>query len=148
MAARRKRSFWFPLLGLGFAIAGADKILGVRGYERLFQRWGWPLGLMRLIGAGEFAGGVLVASRWHRRRGGALLTATSTAVLVKELSQQDTSLALPRLGLLLASVAALFASPARRRKARPVRQRKPGLGQIAQDGAGQVLRLALGQRAE
>ncbi len=123
MAARRKRSFWFPLLGLGFAIAGADKILGLRGYERLFQRWGWPEPIMRLVGAGEFAGGVLVATHRLRRRGGMLLTATSTAVLTKELNQQDTNLALPRLGLLLASMAALFASPGRGRRAGPPRQR-------------------------
>lgn len=148
MAARRKYSFWFSLLGLSFAVAGADKILGVRGYERLFQRWGWSEGIMRLIGVGEFTGGVLVASRRHRRRGGMLLTAASTAVLTKELSRQDTSLAIPRLGLLLASIAALFASPARARKIRPARQRQPGLGQIAQDGAGQILRLALGDRAK
>ncbi len=64
---------------------------------------------MRLIGVGEFAGGVLVASRRYRRRGGMLLTAASTAVLTKELNQQDTDMAVPRLVLLLASVSALFA---------------------------------------
>jgi DoxX-like family len=109
MRRRRKNSFWFPLLGLGFAIAGADKILGVRGYEALFERWGWPQSVMRLIGLGEFAGGVLVASRRHRWHGGMLLTATSGAVLTKELSRGDTDLATPRLALLLASIAALFA---------------------------------------
>jgi hypothetical protein len=108
MGKRRKRSFWFPLLGLGFAVAGADKILGYRGYEALFERWGWPQGVMRLIGLGEFTGGVLVASRRHRWHGGMLLTATSGAVLTKELSRGDTGLATPRLALLLASVAALF----------------------------------------
>jgi len=108
MQRRRKRSFWFPLLGLGFAVAGADKILGVRGYEVLFERWGWPQSVMRLVGLGEFAGGVLVASRRHRWHGGMLLTATSGAVLTKELSRGDTDLATPRLALLLASMAALF----------------------------------------
>ena len=109
MQRRRTRSFWFPLLGLGFAVAGADKILGVRGYEALFERWGWSQGVMRLVGLGEFAGGVLVASRRHRWHGGMLLTATSGAVLTKELSRGDTDLATPRLALLLASMAALFA---------------------------------------
>ena len=109
MHRRRARSFWFPLLGLGFAVAGADKILGVRGYEALFERWGWPQSVMRLIGLGEFAGGVLVASRRHRWHGGMLLTAASGAVLTKELSRGDTGLATPRLALLLAAVAALFA---------------------------------------
>lgn len=109
MAASRQHSFWFPLLGLGFAVAGADKILGLRGYERLFERWGWSDEVMRAVGFAEFAGGVLVATRRHRRRGGILLTAASTAVLTKELNQEDTGNAMPRLGLLLASVAAVFA---------------------------------------
>ncbi len=110
MTARRqqKRPFWFPLLGLGFAVAGANKVLGLQGYERLFQRWGWPDEVMRMVGAGEFAGGVLVATRRHRRRGGMLLTAASAAVLTKEMSRGDTELAAPRLGLLLASLAALI----------------------------------------
>lgn len=109
MAVRRQHSFWFPLLGLGFAVAGADKILGYRGYERLFERWGWSDQVMRAVGFAELAGGVLVATRRHRRRGGMLLTAASTAVLTKELNQEDTRLAMPRLALLLAAMAALFA---------------------------------------
>ena len=32
---------WFPLLGLGFAAAGADKLLGTRAYDQLFAKWGW-----------------------------------------------------------------------------------------------------------
>jgi hypothetical protein len=120
MAVRRKHSFWFPLLGLGFAVAGADKILGVRGYENLFRRWGWRTGIMRVVGLGEFLGGVLVASRRHRRQGGMLLTAASTAILTKEASRPDTGLAAPRLALLLASVAALIAGDSRRQpRARP-----------------------------
>lgn len=109
MAVRRWRSCGFPLLGLGFAVAGADKILGARGYEAMFERWGWTPEVMRVVGLAEFLGGVLVATRGQRRRGGMLLTAVSTAVLTKELNQRDTDLAAPRLALLLASVAALFA---------------------------------------
>lgn len=109
MSARRQQSFWFALLGLGFAVAGADKILGARGYEALFERWGWSREVMRVVGWTEFAGGVLVATRSQRRRGGMLLTAVSTAVLTKELNRQDLDMATPRLALLLASAAALFA---------------------------------------
>jgi len=108
MAARRQHSFWFPLLGLGFAIAGADKILGARGYEAMFERW---------AGARRSCAWWASPNSWEgswyrrgqRRRGGLLLTVTSTAVLTKELNQQDTDLATPRLALLLASVTALFA---------------------------------------
>ncbi|HEY5300755.1 MAG TPA: hypothetical protein VIJ55_08775 [Acetobacteraceae bacterium] len=109
MAARRQHSFWFPLLGLGFAVAGADKILGGHGYEAMFERWGWSPEVMRVVGWTEFAGGALVATRSQRRRGGMLLTAVSTAVLTKELNREDLDMATPRLALLLASVAALFA---------------------------------------
>lgn len=108
MAARKRQSFWFPLLGLGFAIAGADKVLEVRGYERMFARWGWSREIMRIVGWAEFLGGVLVATRSQRRRGGMLLTTASTAVLTKELDREETDLAAPRLGLLLASLSALL----------------------------------------
>lgn len=106
MASRKRTSFWFPLLGLGFAVAGADKLLGVRGYERLFQRWGWRRAGLRAVGAAEFAGGVLVASRLFRRRGGLLLSATSAAMLAKETARQETDLALPRFVLMLAAASA------------------------------------------
>lgn len=118
MAAHRKHSFWFPLLGLGFALAGADKLVGAQGYENLFQRWGWRKDTMRAVGLAEFLGGVLVATRRYRQRGGMLLTAASTAVLTKEVSRQDTALAAPRVALLLASVAALFAGQRPRRRRR------------------------------
>ncbi len=108
MAARKRQSFWFPLLGLGFAIAGADKVLDARGYEQMFARWGWSPEIMRLVGWAELVGGVLVATRSQRRRGGMLLTAASAAVLTKELDREETDLAAPRLALLLASLSALF----------------------------------------
>lgn len=106
---RKKQSFWFPLLGFGFALAGADKLLGLRGYERLFQRWGWRHTGQQLVGAAEFLGGVMVASPPLRRRGGQILSATSAAVFSKEMVRQETGLAMPRLALMLAAVtAALF----------------------------------------
>ena len=75
---------WFPLLGLGFAVAGADKLLGMRAYDRLFAKWGWSETTRQLIGVGEFTGGVLVASATLRHLGGWLLTATSAAMLTAE----------------------------------------------------------------
>jgi hypothetical protein len=104
----RKQSFWFPLLGLGFSVSGADKLLGLRDYEDLFKRWGWPKNIMRLVGAAEFVGGVLISSRSQRRRGGMLLAATSGAMLAQEMQHGESDLALPRFALLLASVAAIL----------------------------------------
>jgi hypothetical protein len=109
----RRRPFWFPLLGLGFAIAGADKLLGLTGYRRLFSYLGLSEQAMGLIGAGEFAGGVLVASRAGRSVGGLLLTMASTAVLTAELRKGEDQLALPRSVLLLASVIAAASPPPR-----------------------------------
>src|SRR6185312_2692228 len=107
----RKRAFWFPLLGLGFAVAGADKLLGQKGYRRLFRAWGWSVESMRLIGAAEFAGGVLVASPIARRLGGLLLTAASTAVLTAELERREDDRAVPRLALLFAAAVASLPPP-------------------------------------
>ncbi|MDR3536637.1 MAG: hypothetical protein P4L71_09070 [Acetobacteraceae bacterium] len=113
MAHASRRPFWFPLLGLGFAIAGADKVLGLSGYRRLSSHLGLSEQAMGLIGAGEFAGGVLVASRAGRRLGGLALTMASTAVLTSELRKGEDQLALPRSILLAASVLAAACSPAR-----------------------------------
>ena len=106
------RSFWFPLLGLGFAIAGADKLMGQSGYRHMFRGWGWPHEARRLLGAGEFAGGVLLASDAGRQLGGLLLTTASTSVLTAELQRGETGRALPRGVLLLAAL--LAALPCRR----------------------------------
>jgi hypothetical protein len=106
---RRRQSVWFPLLGFGFAVAGADKLLELRSYDRLFERLGWRRTGLHMIGAAEFLGGVMVASRLFRRRGGLLLSATSAAMLGQEMVREETGVALPRLGLMLAAVtAALF----------------------------------------
>ena len=107
-----QRSFWFPLLGLGFAIAGADKLMGQSGYRRMFRGWGWSRESRRLLGAGEFAGGVLLASDAARQFGGLLLTTASASVLTSELRRGETNRALPRLVLLLAAL--LAALPSRR----------------------------------
>jgi hypothetical protein len=109
---RRSRPFWFPLLGLGFALAGADKLLGQPGYRRLFRRWGWSQDAMRVVGACEVAGGVLIASSWGRRLGGLALTAASTAVLTAEMERAESSRALPRILLLATAIMAALPAPA------------------------------------
>jgi hypothetical protein len=101
-----------PLLGLGFALAGADKLLGVRGYRRMFRGWGWSRTARQLVGAGEFAGGVLLASPSARQLGGLVLTAASTSVLTSELRRGESARVLPRFALLMAAL--LAALPARR----------------------------------
>ncbi len=109
--ASKRQGLWRPLLGLGFAIAGADKLLAIGGYPRLFRNWGWSPEAMRGIGAGEFIGGVLVACPPAHRLGALLLTLASSAVLTAELRRGETERALPRATLLFA--AALAALPAR-----------------------------------
>ena len=52
---RGSSSLWCSVLGLGFAVAGADKLFGLRAYERMFRHWGWSETGMRLIGAAELA---------------------------------------------------------------------------------------------
>jgi hypothetical protein len=99
---------WFPFLGLGFAVAGADKLLGLGGYERLFAKWGWSNGPRQFVGATEFAGGVLVASERGRQLGGWLLTMVSAAMLSTEIDRNERDLALPRFVLMLAAATALL----------------------------------------
>lgn len=94
--------FWFPALGAAFAIAGADKIIGNRGYSSMFRHLGWSRTGMRAVAVAELAGGALLAFRSTRKLGGMVLAATSTAVLASEVRHGDGSLALPR-GLLLAA---------------------------------------------
>ncbi len=108
---RRHHAFWFPLVGLGFTLAGADKLLGQSGYRRLFGEWGWSPEAMRLVGACEFLGGVLIASRLGRRLGGLTLTAASTAVLTAEVERAETARAVPRLAMLAGAVLAALPSP-------------------------------------
>lgn len=103
----RRTNTLFRLLGLAFVVAGADKLRGDPGYKRLYERhWGWSEGAMKLTALAEVVGGTFMLLRWTRPLGGAVLTASSAAVLQAELKHKDTGLALPRLALLLASLAA------------------------------------------
>lgn len=105
-----QRSFWYPLLGLGFAIAGADKLLGQSGYRHMFRGWGWSRESRRLLGASEFAGGVLLASESARHLGGMILAGASASVLTSELRRGESNRALPRGALLLAALLAALPS--------------------------------------
>ena len=101
-------SHWFALLGLGFAAAGVNKLIGVRGYDKLARHWGWSRDSMRTLGGVEFAGGLMVATPATRRLGGALLSATSAYVLATELQNHNEELGFARGGLLLAALTALI----------------------------------------
>ncbi len=102
-------SYLFPLLGAAFAVAGADKIIGNRGYASMFRHLGWSRGGMRTVAAAEMAGGALLAAGSTRRLGGAILAATSATVLASEMRHGDGELALPRSMLLVAALAAIVA---------------------------------------
>ena len=111
--ARARSSVWFPLLGLGYAVTGIDKLFGMGGYRQAYRRLGWSERQMRAVGAAEIAGGLLVATESTRMIGGALLALTSAKVLASELEHRDDELALPRLALLAAALTAFV--PSRRR---------------------------------
>lgn len=96
--------FWFPALGAAFAVAGADKLIGNRGYSRMFRHLGWGSGAKRAVAVAEMAGGALLAAPSTRRLGGAVLAATSAAVLTSEVRHGDGGLALPRALLLVAAL--------------------------------------------
>ena len=111
----RIAAVWFPVLGLAFAVAGADKLYGLRGYRMMFRHWGWSERQMRAVGASEVLGGALLLAPATRRAGGVLLAATSATVLTAELRHREGSLGGPRLALLAAAVTALLPRPARGR---------------------------------
>lgn len=96
------------LVGLGMAVAGADKLAGDRAYEKLYRHWGWTRGQMQLAGLAEFLGGELMAFGRTRRLGGALMTGASVTQLTAELAHGDGGLALARTGVLACGVTALL----------------------------------------
>lgn len=95
---------WFPALGVAFVVAGADKIIGNRGYSRMFRHLGWSSTSKRVVAVAEMAGGALLAARSTRMLGSAMLAATSATVLASEVRHGDGKLALPRAALLLAAL--------------------------------------------
>ncbi len=100
-------SYLYPALGAAIALAGFDKLLGLRGYERMFGHLGWTDGQIRAVAAAEMAGGLLMAPASTRRLGGAVVTAASLAMMGSELKHGDAKLALPRGLVLLAGLSAM-----------------------------------------
>lgn len=99
-------SYFFPAMGAAVALAGGDKLAGVRGYRGMFLHLGWSRETMRATAAAEVAGGLLMVSPATRRLGGALVAAASAAVLASELDQGDTKLAIPRAVVLMIGLVA------------------------------------------
>lgn len=106
----RLRSIWYPILGLGMAVAGADKLMRNPGYERMFRRFGWTRGQQQASAALEVLGGLLLASPRTRRLGGVILAGESTAVLAAEIKAEKAELAVPRV-LVLTSVLKAIVRP-------------------------------------
>ena len=96
-----------PLLGLGMAVAGFDKLAGNRLYRELFDKWGWTRQQMNNVATAELIGGVLMIPRQTRRLGGGILAAASGVVLASELQYRE-SLAAPRMGVLMVALTALL----------------------------------------
>lgn len=105
-------NYLMTLLGGAIALAGSDKLAGNRDYSRMFRHLGWSDDLMKVSAIAETAGGVLMIPATTRRIGGALVTAVSSAIIISEIRNGDTKLAIPR-GLVL--VVGLFAMLAPRR---------------------------------
>ncbi len=102
-------NFLFPALGAAIALAGLDKLVGQRGYARMFGHLGWTDDQMKAVAVAETAGGLLMMPSSTRRLGGIVVSAASLAVLSSELSHGDGKLAGPRALVLLAAVAAAVA---------------------------------------
>jgi hypothetical protein len=100
-------SYLFPALGAAIALAGGDKVAGTSAYDDMFQHLGWSRDGMRAAAVAEMAGGLLMVPHSTRRVGGALVAATSAAVLASEINHGDTKLALPRGLILLVALAAV-----------------------------------------
>ena len=98
----------YPLLGAAFALAGADKMSGDKGYDQMFRHLGWPRDGMRAVAAAEITGGLMLSFRATRRLGAGVLAVTSASVLLTEVQRGEPKLAGPRALLLLASLGALF----------------------------------------
>lgn len=102
----------YPLLGAAFAVAGADKMGGDKGYEEMFRHLGWSRDGMRAVAAAEMAGGALLGLRRTRRLGAGILAGASMAVLASEMRRGEARLAGPR-GFLLAAALIALLSPDR-----------------------------------
>jgi hypothetical protein len=96
------------LVGLGMALAGADKLAEDPRYDRMYAQWGWSRGQMRAAAAVEVIGGLLMAFPRTRRAGGALMAGASVPQLTAELNHGNGGLALARTGVLVVALAAVL----------------------------------------
>jgi hypothetical protein len=101
--------YLFPTLGAAIALAGFDKLVGQRGYARMFDHLDWTNNQKTAVAVAETAGGLLMLPAATRRLGGVVVSAASLAVLSSELRHGDPKLAGPRAVVLLAAVAAVIA---------------------------------------
>ncbi len=99
----------YPVAGAAIAVAGADKLVGNRGYASMFRHLGWSDDAMRAAAAAEVIGGALMVPRATRRLGGLIVAAVSAAVLLSEINEGDGKLAASRGAVLLAGLGAAFA---------------------------------------
>ncbi len=97
-----------PLVGIGMAVAGADKLAGNPGYVRLYRHWGWTPQQRQMAGAAEMAGGAMMACRGTRRLGGAVMAGASATQLTAELAHGDGGLGLARAGVLGVALIAML----------------------------------------
>ena len=102
------------LIGGAIAVAGGDKLVGERGYQRMFKHLGWSGDAMHAAATAEMAGGALMVPAATRRLGGALVAGVSMAVIASEVRAGEPKLALPRGLVLQAGLWALF-GPSQRR---------------------------------
>jgi uncharacterized membrane protein YphA (DoxX/SURF4 family) len=98
-------AYFFPALGAAVALAGTDKLVGVRGYNRMFSHLGWSRDAVTMAAAAEVVGGLLMIPSATRRIGAAIIAAASAAVLASEVTRHDSNLAVPRGVVLLAALA-------------------------------------------
>ncbi len=98
-----------PFAGGAIALAGADKLVGNRGYKGMFRHLGWSDNQMEAAAIAEVAGGLLMVPRATRRIGGAIVATVSALVIISELAEGDMKLAGPRGIVLLSALAAVVA---------------------------------------
>lgn len=99
------------LLAAAFGAMGAMKLAGVDWERRLFSQWHRSAQAMRMAGAAETAGALMLACPATRRLGAVALAAESLGVLEEEVRHRNDALACIRGTLLL--LAAMAALPRR-----------------------------------
>jgi uncharacterized membrane protein YphA (DoxX/SURF4 family) len=97
-----------PLVGVGMAVAGWEKLADERGYRRLFRHFGWSHADLWRVGVAELAGGALMVPPATRRIGGAIMAAASVPQLAAEIRHRDHGLTAARVCVLAVALAAVL----------------------------------------